>query len=101
LVALFAAAQEPSVIWRWFDAVVLGASSEGVHLWEPLHGEITARPRDPDLVLQPGSRAFVSAGLPGADWWLAGPVGGSPEHAWVEVAEVRRFFVDHGLWDEL
>jgi hypothetical protein len=101
LVALFAAAQEPSVVWRWFDAVVLGATAEGVQLWEPLHGEITARPRDPDVVLQPGSRAYVSAGLPGADWWLAGPVGSSPEQARVEVAEVRRFFVDHGLWGEL
>jgi hypothetical protein len=101
VVALFSAAQEPTVIWRWFDAVVLGASSEGVQLWEPLHGEITARPRDPALVVQPGSRAFVSAGLPGADWWMAGPVGSSPEQARVEVAEVRRFFVDHGLWGEL
>jgi hypothetical protein len=101
LVALFAAAQEPSVVWRWFDAVVLGATAEGVQLWEPLHGGITARLRDPDVVVQPGSRAYVSAGLPGADWWLAGPVGSSPEQARVEVAEVRRFFVQHGLWGEL
>jgi hypothetical protein len=101
LVALFAAAGKSSVVWRWFDAVVLGASVEGVQLWEPLHGEITARPRDPDVVLPPGSRAYVSAGLPGADWWLAGPVGRSPETASVDVAEVRRFFVHHDLWNEL
>jgi hypothetical protein len=97
LVALLTAAQGPLVVWRWFDAVVLGATAEGVQLWEPLHGEITARPRDPDVVLQPGVRAFVSAGLPGADWWLAGPVGSSPDQAGVEVAEVRRFLVHHGL----
>jgi hypothetical protein len=101
VVALFAAAQEPSVVWRWFDAVVLGATADGVQVWEPLHGEITARPRDPDVVLQPGSRAYVSAGLPGADWWLAGPVGTAPEQARVEVAEVCRFFVHHGLWGQL
>jgi hypothetical protein len=101
LVALFAAGPEPLVIWRWFDGVVLGASSEGVQLWEPLHGEITARPRNPDLVFQPGTRAYVSAGLPGADWWLAGPAVSSPEQATVEVAEVRRFFIHHGLWGEL
>ena len=101
LVALFTAVREPSVVWRWFDAVVLGDSSQGVQLWEPLHGEITARPRDPDLVAQPGSRAYVSAGLPGADWWLSGPAVSSPDEARAEVAEVRRFYIDHGLWDEL
>jgi len=101
LVALLTAAPEPCVIWRWFDAVVLGASSEGVQLWEPLHGEITARPRDPDVVVRPGRRAYVSAGLPGADWWLAGSVARSPEETWVELAEVRRFYVHHGLWDQL
>jgi hypothetical protein len=101
LVALHSAAGEPSVVWRWFDAVVLGVSPAGVQLWEPLHGEITARPRDPALVVRPGSRAYVSAGLPGADWWVAAPVDGSPEQARVEVAEVRRFYVDHGLWDGL
>src|SRR3954451_23326706 len=35
------------VIWRWFDAVVLEAVHEDVLLWEPLHGEVRARPRDP------------------------------------------------------
>lgn len=101
LVALLAAAEESSVVWRWFDAVVLGTSSGAVRLWEPLHGEITARPRDADLVLQPGSRAYVSAGLPGADWWLSGPAVSSPEQARVDVAEVRAFYIDHGLWDGL
>jgi hypothetical protein len=101
LVALSTAAEGSPVVWRWFDAVVLGTASEGVRLWEPLHGEITARPRDADLVLQPGSRAYVSAGLPGADWWLSGPAVSSPEQARVEVAEVRAFYIHHGLWDGL
>jgi hypothetical protein len=97
LVAVGAAGRPPSVVWRWFDAVVLGTSPAGVHLWEPLHGEVTARPRDPDHVGPPGSRAYLSAGLPGAEWWVAGPVAGSPEEADVETAEVGRFYADHGL----
>jgi hypothetical protein len=101
VVALFTGSAGPSVIWRWFDAVVLGTSPDGVRLWEPLHGEVTARPRNPDLVLDPGSRAYVSAGLPGAQWWVAGPVGHSSERAELEVADVRRFYVDHGLWGDL
>jgi hypothetical protein len=97
LVALVAAAHRPTVVWRWFDAVVLGTSSHGVHLWEPLHGEITAQPRNAGTGLSPGSRAYVSAGLPGADWWLAAPASGAPEEARVDLAEVWRFSVDHGL----
>ena len=100
-VALITASDEQRVVWRWFDAVVLAASPEGVLLWEPLHGRIMARVRNPDVALRPGSRAYVSAGLPGAEWWVAGPVGGAAEETALEVAEVRRFYVDHGLWGQL
>ena len=34
------------VVWRWYDAVVLGQREDGsVRLWEPAHGEVIARGR--------------------------------------------------------
>lgn len=34
------------VVWRWYDAVVLGTEDDGsVRLWEPAHGEVVAQPR--------------------------------------------------------
>jgi hypothetical protein len=33
------------VVWRWFDAVVLGEEGGLVRLWEQAHGEVLARPR--------------------------------------------------------
>lgn len=49
---------------------------------------------------RPGTRAYLSSGLPGADWWLAGPVTGTAEEADVELDEVERFCTEHGLWDQ-
>jgi hypothetical protein len=43
-----------------------------IRLWEPSHGEVVAQPRPARQSLQPGTRAYLSAGLPGADWWVAG-----------------------------
>ena len=58
-----------AVVWRWYDAVVLGRESDGsVRLWEPAHGEVLALPRPTYEDHEPGSRAFASAGLPGAEW---------------------------------
>src|SRR5215467_14649168 len=75
LVALTATPDGPDVVlWRWFDAVVIDPSGAEVTLWEPHHGTVLARPRNPQQRYRPGSRAYVSAGLPGADWWVAGPV---------------------------
>ena len=96
-----AAAGVERVVWRWYDAVVLGVEGDQVRLWEPVHGEVLARPRDPRRARPPGSRAYLSAGLPGADWWVAGPAVGEAEQADEELDEVRRFFTDHGLWDRL
>lgn len=48
------------VIWRWFDAVVLGEEGELVRLWDPSHGEVLARPRRVRR-WQPGTRAYASA----------------------------------------
>jgi hypothetical protein len=86
------------VIWRWFDAVVVEVVGLEVRVWEPVHGEVIARPRDEQAVPQPGSRAYVSAGLPGAEWWLAGPAVTSARFAEVDLDEVERFFTDNELW---
>jgi len=44
---------------------------------------------------------YLSAGLPGADWWVAGAVVDRPEVAVVEVDEVEGFLTGHGLLDAL
>lgn len=80
------------VIWRWYDAVVLGEEADGsVRLWEPAHGEVVARPRPSYQQQVPGLRAYASAGLPGADWWV---VGGTD----VELTEVAALYSEHNLW---
>jgi hypothetical protein len=80
------------VVWRWFDAVVLGTEDDGsVRLWEPAHGEVLARPRPGYEAQQPGSRAHASAGLPGAEWWVA-----SGDD--VELDEVDALYTDNDLW---
>jgi hypothetical protein len=87
------------VVWRWYDAVVLGDEADGsVRLWEPAHGEVVASPRPAYRSLEPGSRAYLSAGLPGADWWVAGPVAARPELADVDLDEVVDLYAAHGLW---
>ena len=88
-----------TVVWRWYDAVVLGSEAGSIRLWEPAHGEVVARRRRPQQRHDPGSRAYLSAGLPGADWWVAGRAVGRAEDADVELIEVERFFTEHGLWD--
>jgi hypothetical protein len=87
-----------AVVWRWYDAVVLGEEAGLVRLWEPAHGEVVAYPRRAGLGRQPGTRAYLSAGLPGADWWVAGPAASRAEDADVELDEVARFCTEHGLW---
>jgi hypothetical protein len=87
-----------AVVWRWYDAVIIGAEAGLVRLWEPAHGEVVARPRRAEQARQPGTRAYLSAGLPGADWWVAGAAVASAEDADVELDEVGRFCTEHGLW---
>ncbi len=102
LVAITAAPNgSEAVIWRWYDAVILGGDNAGnVRLWEPAHGEVVAKSRN-ELSRTPGTRAYLSAGLPGADWWVAGAVVASAAEADVELAELQRFFTDHDLWSAL
>jgi hypothetical protein len=89
LVALTAAGV---VVWRWYDAVVLEHDGPAVVVWEPAHGPVTASPRDPRRSYRPGGRAYVSAGLPGADWWIAGPAVDRAEDADVDLDQVGEFW---------
>jgi len=89
------------VLWRWYDAVVLGDEKDGIRLWEPAHGEVLAQPRATYHPGKPGTRAYLSAGLPGADWWVAGPAAATAQGAGVELGEVERLYTEHGLWDSL
>lgn len=99
LVAVAGAADgAEAVVWRWYDAVVLGEETGLVRLWEPAHGEVVAHPRHDGPHRLPGTRAYLSAGLPGADWWVAGAAVVKAEDADVELDEVERFCTEHGLW---
>lgn len=102
LVAIASASDGTDVVaWRWYDAVVLSAAAGQVTLWEPTHGEVLATARDPQRAYRPGSRAYLSAGLPGAEWWVAGPSVNRGEDADVDLVELELFFTDHGVWDVL
>lgn len=92
---------EETVVWRWYDAVVLGEECGLIKLWEPAHGEVLARPRASHERLLPGGRAYLSAGLSGAAWWVAGRAVARAEDADVELDEVERFYTEHGLWHRL
>ena len=87
------------VVWRWYDAVVLGSDAGTVRLWEPAHGEVSAQRRRPGQQYSPGTRAYLSAGLPGADWWVAGRAVDRAEDAEVELDEVDRLYTAHEMWD--
>ena len=96
-----APAGSEAVVWRWYDAVVLGEENGLIRLWEPAHGELVAQPRRPQQRRRPGTRAYVSAGLPGADWWVAGAAAARAEDADVELDEVERFYTERDLWHAL
>ena len=89
------------VVWRWYDAVVLGEEAGLIRLWEPAHGEVVARRRRAQQQRPRGTRAYLSAGLSGADWWVAGAVAARAEDADVELDGVERFCDEHDLWKDL
>jgi len=87
------------VVWRWYDTVVLGTEENGaVRLWEPAHGEVIAQARASYKQQDPGSRAYASAGLPGADWWVADNACGAPHSAGVELGAVDAMYTQNDLW---
>ena len=98
LVAVAEAQGVSRVVWRWYDAVVLGSDAGSVRLWEPAHGEVAAQRRRPRQHYGPGSRAYLSAGLAGAEWWVAGRAVDKAEDAEVELGEVERLYIEHDLW---
>jgi hypothetical protein len=98
LVAIAEAAGAAVVVWRWYDAVVLSSDTGSVRLWEPAHCEVTAQPRRPGQRYSPGTRAYLSAGLPGADWWVAGHAVEQADDAEVELDEVERLYTGHDMW---
>ena len=89
------------VVWRGYDAVVLGEDAGLTRLWEPAHGEVVAQRRRAQQRHCPGTRAYLSAGLPGADWWVAGAAAARAEDADVELDEVEHFCTEHDLWTNL
>lgn len=88
-----------AVVWRWYDGVVLGSEAGSVRLWEPAHGEVLAQPRRPQQRCIPGTRAYLSAGLPGAEWWVAGKAADRAEDADVELTEVERLYTEQNMWE--
>jgi hypothetical protein len=98
LVAIAEASAAAVVVWRWYDAVVLGSDAGSVRLWEPAHGEVAAQRRRAQQQYEPGTRAYLSAGLPGAEWWVAGRAVDRAEDAEVELDEVARFYTEHDMW---
>lgn len=56
LVALTAASDgTETVLWRWYDAVVLEDGLEAIRLWEPAHGKVLARARPAYVPGNPGT----------------------------------------------
>jgi len=94
LVAIASADGRERIVWRWYDTVVLEDAPEGVRIWEPAHGEVVAQRRSMTTQYEPGSRAYASAGLPGAEWWIAGAVGGFD----VDLDAVEQLYTENDLW---
>jgi hypothetical protein len=102
LVALVTASDGTEVVvWRWYDALVLGEETGLIRLWEPAHGEVLALPRRVQESRPPRTRAYLSAGLPGADWWVAGQAVVRAEDADVELDEVERVYTERDLWNRI
>ena len=81
--------------------VLLGGVDDGwVRWWEPAHGAVTAKSRDSYRKQEPGSRAYASAGLPGADGEsLASP--GTPGRDAIDLDEVALFVTEKGIWPDM
>ena len=69
-----------------------------LRLWEPSHGEVSARARATYFAQEPGSRVYASAGLPGADWWVTCSAEGRVDPANVDLREVTQLYNEHDLW---
>jgi hypothetical protein len=99
LVAIASVGAGERVVWRWFDAVVVGGEGQSPLLWETSHGVVRAVPRDESVEYPLGGRAYMSAGLPGAEWWVEGRAVDRSEEANVDLDLVGAFLAEHGLVD--
>jgi hypothetical protein len=89
-----------AIVWRWYDAVVLGAKEDGsVRLWEPGHGDVLALPRASFKHPEPGSRAYASAGLPGAEWWVTAST--SQPRSDIDLDAVAALYTENDLWSSV
>jgi hypothetical protein len=82
-------------------AIDVGAGSQLTALWEPAHGEIIARARATYDEQDPGSRAYASSGLLGAEWWVAATATGAADSAAVDLHEVKALYTHNGLWSRV
>lgn len=73
---------------------MLGEEIDAQRLWEPAHGEVLARRGRAQQRHEPGTRDYLSAGLPGADWWVAGGAVARAEDADVELDEIARLYTE-------
>ena len=96
LVAVTAAADgAEAVVWRWYDAVVLGEETGLVRLWEPAHGEVVGIPAAPSCIDSPELEPICPPGCPA-------PTGGSPVPPWrwrrMPTSSWMRSSVLHRAW---
>ncbi len=99
LVAVARAPDERDVVvWRWYDAVVLGEEvAKSVRLWEPAHGEVVARPRQSDQQMSPGRAPICLANCRARN-------GGSLAPRWpsrgsrCRTRRGDRLYTDNALW---
>lgn len=89
------------VVWRWYDAVVLAEQDQLTRQWEPAHGEVSAQQRPVSGSSRPGTRSYLSACLPRAERWVAGPVAVAAKDADVELNAVVRLSTEYDLWNDL
>jgi hypothetical protein len=61
-------------------------------------GEVLARARATYRRQDPGSRAWASAGLPGAPWWITDGTDGGGSVDNVDLDEVEALYTENGLW---
>jgi hypothetical protein len=60
--------------------------------------EVVAEARATYERQDPGTRAYASAGLPGAEWWIADSADGAADSADVELNDVAALYTENDLW---
>lgn len=71
--------------------------ADAVRLWEPARSEVLGKPRAAYVPGFLGARAYLSAGLPGANCWVTGPAAAMARDADVDLVEVERQYTERGV----